>query len=120
MTVPDLLLKRKIGCKSYDARGIFTVVEKVVNKNPKNDTKIFVENGDDFNARVGSLLVGSNNRNKVNNTEVENVSNTLQRCVNFGIESVETKQFKNQQCNRQLSVHHSIAVKYAVVRYKTG
>ena len=40
-------------------------------------------------------LVRSNNRNEVNNTEVQNHLNTLQEGVNFGIESIKAKHSLN-------------------------
>ena len=75
-----------MGCKTYDASGIFSVMEKVVNGKPKKRTEVFFENGDDFKVSVVSLLVGSNNRNEVNN-----VLKTLQERMNFGTASVKKK-----------------------------
>ena len=53
------------------------------------------KNDDDVKATVASLLVGSNDTNEFNNLEAQNVLNTLQERVNFGIASVKTKHFLN-------------------------
>lgn len=90
LTGPIFLPKREIGCNSYDGRGILSVVEKVVNEKPKKE--VFFENSDDFNV---SLMLGSNNRHKENNTEMQNVLNTLQRRLNFGVASVKRKHSLN-------------------------
>ena len=75
-----------MGCKSFNASGILSVIEKVMDGKSRKGIEVFFENGDGFKTRVISLLVGSNNRNEINN-----VLETLQERVNSGIASVKTK-----------------------------
>ena len=46
-----------MGCKSYNASGIFSIIEKVVNGKPRKGIEVFFENGDHFKASVVSQTI---------------------------------------------------------------
>lgn len=72
-----------MGYKKYDASGKISAAEKVVNGDTSRVIEVFFENVDNVKTRVTSLLVGWNDTNGANSTEVQNVLNILQEHVKF-------------------------------------
>ena len=61
LTVPDMLLRNDMGCKSYDELSELSrklsVAENFVNGKSRNGVETFFENGDDFKTGTVYLLV---------------------------------------------------------------